>query len=62
MIEVPRDQYNEIKNRLQKDIVAGNMDGIEPGTPAENYLKKGYFSIHNRIVLRHQELLNQLPG
>lgn len=44
VIEVPRDQYNEIKNRLQKDIDAGNMDGIEPGTPAENYLKKGYFS------------------
>lgn len=44
MIEVPRDQYNEIRNRLQKDIDAGNMDGIKPGTPAENYLKKGYFS------------------
>ena len=44
VIEVPRDQYNEIRNKLQKDIDAGNMDGIEPGTPAENYLKKGYFS------------------
>ena len=44
MIEVPRDQYNEIRNKLQKDIDAGNIDGIEPGTPAENYLKKGYFS------------------
>ena len=44
VIEVPRDQYNEIRNKLQKDIDAGNIDGIEPGTPAENYLKKGYFS------------------
>ena len=42
--EVPRDQYDEIRRMLQKDFDAGNMDGIEPGTPAENYLKKGYFS------------------
>lgn len=44
LIEVPRDQYDEIRNKLQKDIDAGNMDGIAPGTPAEKFLKKGYFS------------------
>lgn len=42
--EVPRDQYDEIRKMLQKDIDDGKMDGIKPGTPAENFLKKGYFS------------------
>lgn len=42
--EVPRDQYDEIRRMLQKDIDDGKMNGIKPGTPAENFLKKGYFS------------------
>lgn len=42
--EVPRDQYDEIRKMLQKDIDDGKMNGIKPGTPAENFLKKGYFS------------------
>jgi hypothetical protein len=41
---VPRDQYDEIRRMLQKDIDDGKMNGIKPGTPAENFLKKGYFS------------------
>ena len=42
--EVPRDQYDEIRRMLQKDIDDGKMNGIKPGTPTENFLKKGYFS------------------
>ena len=42
-IEVPRDQYNEIRNKLQADIDSGNIDGVKPGTPAETFLKKGFF-------------------
>ncbi len=44
-VEVPKDQYNEIKAKLQEDINKGvyKDKGIEPGTPAEKYLKKGYF-------------------
>lgn len=42
-IEVPRDQYDKVCELLQKDIDAGKMDGVKPGTPAENFVKKGYF-------------------
>ncbi len=43
-IEVPRNQYNEVRDLLQKDIDAGKIDGIEPGTPAEDYLVRSHFS------------------
>lgn len=43
-IEVPRDQYNKVRDLLQKDIDAGKIDGIEPGTPAEDYLVRSHFS------------------
>lgn len=42
-IEVPREQYNEVRDLLQKDIDAGKIDGIEPGTPAEDYLVRSHF-------------------
>lgn len=43
-IEVPRDQYDAIRNMLQKDIDAGRLEGIEPGTSADQFLKKGFFT------------------
>lgn len=43
-IEVPRDQYNEIRSKLQADIDSGNVEGVKPGTPAEKFLKKGFFN------------------
>lgn len=42
--EVPRDQYNDICKRLQKEINDGKIKGVEPGTPAEKYVKKGFFT------------------
>lgn len=42
-IEVPRDQYKDIRDILQKNIDDGKINGVKPGTPAETMLKKGYF-------------------
>lgn len=44
LIEVPRDQYQDVCKILQKNIDDGKIKGIEPGSPAEKYVKKGFFT------------------
>ncbi|MBT9787888.1 hypothetical protein GPK90_00695 [Clostridium sp. MCC344] len=41
-IEVPRDQYYEALEYMQKKIDSGLVPNIEPGERAENYIRKGY--------------------
>ena len=41
---MPRDQYDAIRNMMQKDIDAGKLEGIEPGTSADKIFKKGFFT------------------
>lgn len=43
-IEVPRDKYAEYCHRFQQKIDSGQIEGIEPGTRADLFLKKGHFS------------------
>lgn len=43
-IEVPRDQYDQIKKMLQDDIDQGKIEGVESGTSADKLLKKGPFT------------------
>lgn len=43
-IEVPRDQYQEALNAMQKRIDSGQVPNISPGESARNYVRKGYFT------------------
>lgn len=43
-IEVPRDQYHDALQVMQKKIDNGDIIGIEPGTDARKYVRKGWFS------------------
>lgn len=43
-IEVPRDQYSEALTIMQKRIDSGQVPNAEPGTPAQNFVKKGWFT------------------
>lgn len=43
-IEVPRNQYNEALELMQKRIDNGEVPGAAPGTPAAKYVRKGYFT------------------
>lgn len=54
-IEVARDKYNECRKNLQERIDKGELEhkGIKKGDKAENYLRRGYFSVaeaHNIAV------------
>ena len=50
-IEVPRDKYVNYKNELQKKIDSGDLNGIEPGTDAGIFLKKGYISYQESVSI-----------
>lgn len=54
-VEVPRDAYSDCVRDLQQRIDSGEFEhkGIKPGDRAENYLKRGIFSLaeaHNIAV------------
>lgn len=43
-IEVPRDQYVEACNLMQKRIDSGQVPGARPGESASKYVRKGHFT------------------
>lgn len=43
-VEVPRDQYDQAVELMQKRIDSGQVPNAEPGTPAQNFVKKGWFT------------------
>ncbi|NLB61510.1 MAG: hypothetical protein GX802_03660, partial [Clostridiales bacterium] len=43
-IEVPRDQYVDSLELMQKRIDSGQVAGAKPGDSATNYVRKGYFT------------------
>ena len=43
-IEVPRDQYNEALELMQKRIDKGQVPNVAPGEDARNYVRKGFFT------------------
>lgn len=50
-IEVPRDKYVNYKSELQKKIDNGDLKGVEPGTDAGMFLKKGYISYEESVSI-----------
>ncbi|MDR3154977.1 MAG: hypothetical protein LBW85_12115 [Deltaproteobacteria bacterium] len=44
VIEVPSDQYHESIKLMQKRIDSGQVPNAKPGTKAEKFVKKGYFT------------------
>ncbi len=43
-IEVPRDQYQEALEIMQKRIDSGQVPNVSPGESAKNYVRKGFFT------------------
>ena len=43
-IEVPRDQYKQACDVMQKRINSGQVPNVEPGEKAANYVRRGYFT------------------
>lgn len=43
-IEVPRDQYQDALNAMQKRIDSGQVPNVSPGESAKDYVRKGYFT------------------
>ena len=43
-IEVPRDQYQQALELMQKRIDKGEVPNVEPGENAATYVKRGYFT------------------
>ena len=43
-IEVPRDQYKDALELMQKRIDNGQVPNVSPGEDARNYVKKGFFT------------------
>lgn len=43
-IEVPRDQYQEALNLMQKRIDSGQVPNVSLGEDATNYVRRGYFT------------------
>lgn len=43
-IEVPRDQYQEALELMQKRIDSGQVPNVSPDEDASNYVRKGYFT------------------
>jgi len=43
-IEVPRDQYNDAVELMQKRIDEGRVPNVSPGEDARNYVRRGFFT------------------
>lgn len=43
-IEVPRDQYRDALEAMQKRIDKGEVPNVSPGESAKNYVRKGFFT------------------
>lgn len=59
-IEVPRDQYQQALELMQKRIDSGQVPGVEPGEDAHNYVKKGYFTYDQSFCIAQSGTIESL--
>lgn len=59
-IEVPRDQYVEALEEMQKNIDNGRAPGCQPGERAENYVRKGYVTYEQAWNVAHAGTIESL--
>lgn len=59
-IEVPRDQFKEAVELMQKRIDKGQVPNVEPGESAKDYVRKGYFTYDQAYLIAQSGTIESL--
>lgn len=59
-IEVPRDQYHQALELMQKRIDNGQVPNVKPGEDARDYVKKGYFTYDQSYCIAQSGTIESL--
>lgn len=59
-IEVPRDQYHQALEIMQKRIDDGQVPNVEPGENARDYVRKGYFTYEQSFKIAQSGTIESL--
>lgn len=59
-IEVPRDQYDQALDLMQKRIDNGQVPNVEKGETAKDYVRKGYFTYEQSFLIAQSGTIESL--